>query len=106
MATYTLPLAGGIHKKVQGGTPDRINVPVGRTPKVVRVQVPWSEGSVLYARGDSTTAVAAADGTYPVYGGVEPVDIVVQPGDWISVCTFDGYPTDSYIFYSAYIVSG
>lgn len=96
MATYDLPLTGGIHKQIEGGTTDTINVPTGRTPKVVRM----IGSAPLFARGDSTAAVADADGTYLVTA--DPVDIVVQPGAHISITP----GSDANSWYSAHIVSG
>lgn len=62
MATYNLPGEGGIHKTLTSTTADTINIPSKRGPRLVEI-LNRSTTQTIYARGDSTTAVAAADGT-------------------------------------------
>lgn len=105
MATYTLPLTGSLHKSVANGTTDTINVPAGRGPKVVRIVNVYEDGYGVYVRGDSITAVIGADGTYRLVGPTPMVDLVVQPGNYISICP--GADVTGRVYnYTATLISG
>lgn len=105
MATYTLPLTGSLHKSVANGTTDTINVPAGRGPKVVRILDVHGSGYGMFVRGDSTAAVIGADGTYRLSGTNPSVDLVVQPGNYISICPGVNV-TGMVTHYTATLISG
>ncbi len=93
MATYNLPARGGIHKTLTGTTADTVNVPARRAPRLVEV-LNRSTTNAIYARGDSTTAVAAADGTTVIPKESWAV-IQVDPGQTLSVVgNSDAYSVD------------
>lgn len=105
MATYTLPLTGSLHKNVANGATDRINVPAGGGPRTVRIANPDRDPYGVFVRGDSTTAVISADGTFRVAEPTAVVDITVQPGDYISVCP-GGNITGRVYHYTATLIGG
>ena len=67
MATYNVPAVGGTHQTF-GGSADTLNVPPTGRPQSVEV-ANRSTANELWVRGDSTTAVAGADGTTWVPAG-------------------------------------
>jgi hypothetical protein len=93
LATYNLPARGGIHKTLTSTTADVINIPATRVPRLIEV-LNRSTANPIYVRGDSTTAVAAADGTTVVPKESWAV-VRVDPGKTLSVVgNGDAYSVD------------